>query len=125
MFRDRDGNELVIGDEVTVLWSSRRKFVEGSHGTVEKLGTKLVHVRLTRARMAMDDGVVCGFEPGELRKGLHGRPRHPEGLGGEMREHMTKFRNESFDALVSKAVEREVITSSQAEAMKLLYGEID
>ncbi|WP_409489241.1 hypothetical protein [Amycolatopsis sp. cmx-11-12] len=124
MFRDRDGNDLKIGDSVTVERSSRRRFVEGSHGTVEKFGTKLVHVRLTRARMDLDDGVVCGFEPDELRKGHHGRPRHPEGTGGEMREAMLKFRNESFDALITKAVERGVITPDQGEAMKPLYGEV-
>lgn len=125
MFKDCDGNELRTDDPVTVIYAKRHKFAGGSHGTVVKFGRTLVHVRLTYARMEIDDGQVHGFDPGELRKGHHGRPRHPEGRGAEMRELFTNYRNDAFDSLIGIAVERKVITPAQADAMKTLYGELD
>lgn len=125
MFRDCDSSELAVGDDVTVMRSSRHTSVDRSHGTIEKFGTKLVHVRLTRARTDLYDGQLLGFEPNELRKGHHGRPRHPGGPTAEIQEHVTAYRNAAFDRLVKKAVERGVITDAQGEAIKPLYGEVD
>lgn len=124
MFKDAEGNELAIGDEVTVGRSQRHRLADGSHGVIQKFGTKLVHVRLTLARTEMDDGRIYGFEPQDLRKGHHGRPRHPQGWFGEMQETLISYRNNAFDQLITTAVERGVITAGQGEAMKLLYDEV-
>lgn len=125
MFRDIDGNELTIGDRVTVVRSSRHTFAGRSHGVAEKFGTKLVHVRLTHARSQLDDNSLKGFDPDELRMGHHGRPRHPEGFVGEMREQLTEFQNDQLNKLIAMSIERGVINDEQAEVMRLLMKELE
>lgn len=124
MFRDTDGSELAVGDSVTVERSSRQRFTSGSHGRIEKFGTKLVHVRITTGRSERDDNALMTFDPHELRKGLHGRPRHPGGRWAEMQEIVADFRNEQVDRLLSVSVERGVISDEQADAMRQLASEL-
>lgn len=124
MFRDTDGSELAVGDSVTVERSNRQRFTSGSHGRIEKFGTKLVHVRITTGRSERDDNALLTFDAHELRKGLHGRPRHPDGPWAEMQEIVADFQNGQIDQLLTISVERGVISEEQAESMRQLTSEL-
>ena len=125
MFRDCDANSLTVGDPVTVLRSGRSALTARSHGTIEKFGTKLVHVRLTTARLESYDGEIHTFDPVELRKGHHGQPRHPQGPFGEMRESLEALQIRRINALINEAVARGVITQNQGTALESLACEVD
>jgi hypothetical protein len=121
VFRDIDGNQLVVGDPVTVVSSKRHYYlIVGSHGEVEEFGTDLVDVRITQGRSELDDYTVKDFEADELRKGHHGHPRQIRGPVGPMREMFIKYRNEELDRLIRLSVRRGIINEEQAKAMNSL-----
>lgn len=126
MFRDKNGEELHVGDEVTISGiGGRSTNLYRSHGEIIKFGTKLAHVKITYGRSERHDNTVHPLEAESLQKGHHGRPRHPDGHFAEMNEMLDNFKYEYLERVLNKAAEIGTITQQQCDELKDLGTSVD
>ncbi|MCI2423449.1 hypothetical protein MOQ72_39165 [Saccharopolyspora sp. K220] len=127
-FLDCDGNELCVGDEVTVNASPGSHAADDhrSHGSIVKLGRKLVHVRLADGgHRRAGDGVVRTVPPEDLRKGLHGHPRPQRAVLGQLQKLAGDSQRDYLDRVLGHAVHAGTISPAQHEAIMLLAYSLD
>jgi hypothetical protein len=112
---DRDGAPLAVGDEVTVLIGDP-SYHSGSHGVIEKFGTKNAYVRLTVAAFESHDGSVLKLRPESLRRGLHGRPRNSDRMAGIADDFVGDVLADAVAAGIISADQRQRILDSRQKS---------